>query len=114
MQPHMQSSLVTDALKMAWFRRRPESGLIFHSDRGTQYCSHASQNALAEYAMHSSMSRKANYWDNAPIESLWGLLKVGRLYEMQFETRRQAMDEVNHYNHRRLHSTLNLHQSNEV
>lgn len=48
MQPHMQSSLVTDALKMVWFRRRPEPGLIFHSDRGSQYCSHAFQNALAE------------------------------------------------------------------
>jgi len=48
MQPPMRSSLVTDALKMAWFRRRPEPGLIFHSDRGSQYCSHAFQNALAE------------------------------------------------------------------
>lgn len=111
MQPHMQSSLVTDALKMAWFRRRPEPGLIFHSDRGSQYCSHVFQNTLAEYGMQSSMSRKANCWDNAPIESLWGSLKVGRLYEMRFETRRQAMNEVIdwliYYNHRRLHSTLN-------
>jgi transposase InsO family protein len=39
MQPHMQASLVTDALRMAWFRRHPEPGLIFHSDRGSQYCS---------------------------------------------------------------------------
>ena len=111
MQPHMQSSLVTDALKMAWFRRRPEPGFIFHSDRGSQYCSHVFQNTLAEYGMHSSMSRKANCWDNAPIESLWGSLKVGRLYGIRFETRRQAMDEVidwlNYYNHRRPHSTLN-------
>ena len=94
MQPHMQSSLVTDALKMAWFKRRPEPGLIFHSDRGSQYCSHVFQNTLAEYGMRSSMSRTGNCWDNAPIESLWGSLKVGRLYGMQFETRLQAMDEV--------------------
>jgi putative transposase len=94
MQPHKQSSLVTDALKMAWFRRRPEPGLIFHSDSGSQYCSHVFQNTLVEYGMHSSMSRKANCWDNAPIESLWGSLKVGRLYGMRFEIRRQAMDEV--------------------
>lgn len=111
MQPHMQSSLVTDALKMAWFRRRPEPGLIFHSDRGSQYCSHVFQNTLVEYGMYSSMSRKGDCWDNAPIESLWGSLKVGRLHGMRFETRRQAMDEVidwiNYYNHRRLHSTLN-------
>ena len=56
------------------------------------------------------MSRKGNGWDNAPTESLWGSLKVGRLYGMCFETRRQAMDEVidwlTNYNHRRLHSTL--------
>lgn len=63
MQPHMQSSLVTDALKMAWFRRRPESGLIFHSDRGSQYCSHTFQNILAEYGMYSSMSRKGSCWE---------------------------------------------------
>jgi transposase InsO family protein len=51
MQPHMQTSLVGDALRMAWFRRRPKPGLIFHSDRGSQYCSHAFQDALAEYGM---------------------------------------------------------------
>ena len=110
MQPHMQTSLVTDALRMAWFRRRPEPGLIFHSDRGSQYCSHAFQQTLSEYGMQSSMSRKGNCWDNAPTESLWGSLKVGRLYGIRFETRRQAMDEVidwlTFYNHRRLHSTL--------
>ncbi len=59
MQPHMLTSLVTDALRMAWFRRRPEAGLIFHSDRGSQYCSHAFQQTLVEYEMQSSMSRKA-------------------------------------------------------
>jgi transposase InsO family protein len=110
MQPHMQTSLVTDALRMAWFRRRPEAGLIFHSDRGSQYCSHSFQQTLNEYGMQSSMSRKGNCWDNAPTESLWGSLKVGRLHGMRFETRRQAMDEVidwlTFYNHRRLHSTL--------
>ena len=110
MQPHMQSSLVTDALKMAWFRRQPAPGLIFHSDRGSQYCGHEFQGTLADYKMRSSMSRKGNCWDNAPTESLWGRLKVGRLYGQRFETRRQAMDEVidwlTFYNHRRLHSTL--------
>ena len=110
MQPHMQASLVTDALRMAWFRRHPAPGLIFHSDRGSQYCSHAFQAALASYGMRSSMSRKGNCWDNAPTESLWGSLKVGRLYGRRFATRRQAMDEVidwlTFYNHRRLHSTL--------
>ena len=110
MNSHMETSLVTDALRMAWFRRRPEPGLIFHSDRGSQYCSREFQSALTGYGMKSSMSRKGNCWDNAPTESLWGSLKVGRLHGMRFETRRQAMDEVidwlTFYNHRRLHSTL--------
>jgi len=110
MASHMQTSLVTDALRMAWFRRRPAPGLIFHSDRGSQYCSDGFQCALADYGMKSSMSRKGNCWDNAPTESLWGSLKVGRLHGLRFETRRQAMDEVidwlTFYNHRRLHSTL--------
>ena len=110
MAPHMQTSLVADALRMAWFRRRPDAGLIFHSDRGSQYCSHEFQAALRQYGMRSSMSRRGNCWDNAPTESLWGSLKVGRLHGCKFETRRQAMDEVidwlTFYNHRRLHSTL--------
>jgi len=110
MAPHMQTSLVADALRMAWFRRHPGPGLVFHSDRGSQYCSHEFQAVLTGYGMRSSMSRKGNCWDNAPTESLWGSLKVGRLHGMRFETRRQAMDEVidwlTFYNHRRLHSTL--------
>ncbi len=110
MRAHMQSSLVTDALKMAWFRRNPAPGLIFHSDRGSQYCGHEFQSTLAGFKMKSSMSRKGNCWDNAPTESLWGRLKVGRLYGQRFATRRQAMDEVidwlTFYNHSRLHFTL--------
>jgi transposase InsO family protein len=110
MQPPMQSSLVTDALKMAWFRRHPEPGLIFHSDRGSQYCGHEFQATLTDYKMKSSMSRKGNCWDNVPTESLWGGLKVDRLYGQRFATRKQAMEGVidwlTLYSHRQLHSTL--------
>ena len=110
MRDNMQTSAVTDALRMAWFRRRPEPGLIFHSDSGSQYCSHEFQSELKRFEMKSSMSCKGNCWDNAPMESLWGRLKVGRLYGRRFATRREAMDEVidwlNSYNHKRLHSTL--------
>ena len=60
MHPLPQASLVTDALRMAWFRRHPGPGLIFHSDRGSKYCSHLSQDAMASYGMLSSMSRKGN------------------------------------------------------
>jgi len=110
MKPHMKTELVADALRMAWFRRHPAAGLLFHSDRGSQYCSHDFQAMLKAYGMRSSMSRKGNCWDNAPMESLWSSLKVARLHGVRFETRRAAMDEIidwlSFYNHRRLHSTL--------
>lgn len=67
MQPHMRASLVTDALRMAWFRRRPPPGLIVHTDRGSQYCSDEFQKALTGYGMRSSMSRKGDCWDNALV-----------------------------------------------
>ena len=59
----LSSSAVTDALRMAWFRRAPEPVLVFHSDRGSQYCGHDFQSALKGYKMKSSMSRKGNCWD---------------------------------------------------
>jgi transposase InsO family protein len=72
--------------------------------------SHSFQDALASCGMPSSMSRKGKCWVNAPTESLWGSLKVGRLYGKKFATQREAMDEVVDWltfrNHRRLHSTL--------
>jgi putative transposase len=111
MQPHMKKELVFDALRMAWFRRRPERGLIFHSDRGSQYCSHEFQDALKAYGMQSSMSRKGNCWDNSPTKSLWSSLKVARILGKRLTTRRAAKDEVidwiSFYNLKRLHSTLN-------
>ncbi len=58
LKPHMRREMVIDALRMAWFRRRSEAGLIFHSDRGSQYCSGDFQAALTKYGMRSSMSRK--------------------------------------------------------
>ena len=110
-QPHMTAGLVVDALRMAWFRRRPEAGVIVHGDRGSQYCGGLFQDALEAYGMRSSMSRRGECRDNAPTESLWGSLKEVRLHGRHFATRRAAMDEVadwlGFYNARRLHSTLN-------
>ena len=112
MQPHMQSSLVTDALKMAWFRRHPAPGLIFHSDRGSQYCGHEFRETLAGYKMRSSMSRKGNCWDNAPAESFFATLMVAELRHFAFNTRDEARDTVLRYicwyNAHRRHSTLCL------
>jgi transposase InsO family protein len=81
----MTRQLVMDALRMAWFRRRPakDAGLIFHSDRGSQYCSGEFQGLLKGLGMRSSMSRKGNCWDNACSETLFGSLKVERLHGMR-------------------------------
>lgn len=96
---------------MAWFRRKPEAGLIHHSDRGSQYASHEFQTKLAEYGMRCSMSRKGNCRDNAPTESWFGGFKNERVYGERFE----SLDEMKamtfeyievFYNRRRLHSTL--------
>ena len=110
LQPHMQAGLVKDALAMAWWRRRPPPGLIFHSDRGSQYCSGEFQDALKDWGIRSSMSRKGNCWDNAPTESFWGRLKTACVHGHKFATREQAkqavMDWMAFYNHRRLHSSL--------
>jgi putative transposase len=110
MQAHMRASLLTQALSMAWFRRRPAPGLIVETDRGSQYCGDAFQKALTGYGMRSSMSRKGDRWDNAPTESLWGRLNVGSLHGCKLATRRQAVDEVidwiASYSHWRQHSML--------
>ena len=108
----MTRDIVIDALRMAWFKRHParQAGLIFHSDRGSQYASKDFRDVLNEYGIKSSMSRKGNCWDNACSETLFGSLKVERLHGQRFETRRQAKDEtiawLLWYNRTRLHSTL--------
>jgi transposase InsO family protein len=112
MQPDMRRTLVIDALEMAWFRRSPGSkaGLIFHSDRGSQYASEDFNKVLKEHSITPSMSRKGNCWDNACSETLFGSLKVERLHGQCFQTIRQAKDETMAwllwYNQSRMHSTL--------
>ena len=110
MSERMTRQLVIDALRMAWFRRKPALGLIFHSDRGSQYASKAFAKQLEAFAMRPSMSRKGDCWDNAVAESLFGSLKTESLHRHDFGTRRAARDEImawiTSYNHTRLHSTL--------
>ena len=113
MRPDMQRDLVIDALEMAWYQRRPgeKAGLIFHSDRGSQYASEDFSKLLKRCGITPSMSRKGDCWDNACSETLFGSLKVERLHGQRFETIRQAKDEtiawLLWYNQTRMHSTLN-------
>jgi transposase InsO family protein len=92
----MTRDIVIDALRMARFKRHPskQAGLIFHSDRGSQYASKDFRDVLIEYGITSSMSRRGNCWDNACSETLFGSLKVERLHGQRFETRRYAKDET--------------------
>ena len=86
-KPRMTADIVIDALTMAWFRRKPAPGVIHHSDRGSQYASHAFQEKLTEYGMTCSMSRKGNCWDNAPTESWFNSLKNERVHGVRYATR---------------------------
>jgi transposase InsO family protein len=111
MRERMTKDLVIDALRMAWFRRRPAPGLIHHSDRGSQYCSHDFQKQLAEYGMLASMSRKGNCWDNSPTESWFNSFKNERYHGLRYATHAEMKAasfefiEV-FYNRKRQHSTL--------
>ena len=110
MNERMTSTLVCDALRMAWFRRRRPEGVIVHSDRGSQYCGKDFQRLLKRYKMTSSMSRKGDCWDNAVAESFFHSIKVEAIHGENFETRESMREEVFeyievYYNRERLHST---------
>jgi len=111
MSERVPAKLVCDALAMAYFRRKPAPGLIAHSDRGVQYASHAYCAQLAQYRMVQSMRRRANCWDNAPMESFFKTLKVERIYRQRYATREHARGDIVNwiegvYNSKRLHSAI--------
>ena len=93
----MTQDLVKQALFRAVAAKRPGKGLIHHSDRGSQYCAHAYQKLLRQFGMQTSMSRKGNCWDNAPMESCWGSLKNELAHHRHFVTREQARREITEY-----------------
>ena len=112
MDEHMRVSLVNDALEMAIQRRRPPTGLIWHTDRGSQYASYAHKDLLEEQGIIQSMSRKGNCWDNAVAESFFHSLKTECTNHEMFETRAQANQKIFEYievfyNRERMHSSNN-------
>ena len=107
----MTKQLVTDAVLMAIWKRKPAPGLIFHSDRGSQYCSNNFQRLLKTHGILSSMSRKGDCWDNAVAEGFFGTLKLELVFWETYETRVQAKGSVVEYiemfyNSQRRHSYL--------
>ena len=111
LKPRMMADIATDALTMAWFRKRPAPGLLHHSDQGSQYASHVFQNKLKDYGMACSMSRKGNCWDNAPTESWFNSFKNERVHGIRYAThadmKAASFEYIEvFYNRKRQHSTL--------
>jgi transposase InsO family protein len=111
MAEHMRASLVCEALTMALKSRRPQPGLVFHSDRGSQYTSREYGAHLAAHDVVQSLSRPRQCWDNAVAESFFATLKMELIHRKGWPTRaaaRQAVFEYIEvfYNRQRLHSAL--------
>ncbi|MCA3342819.1 MAG: IS3 family transposase [Roseomonas sp.] len=107
----MKRDLAIRALKMAIALRSPPPGCVFHSDRGSQYCSHEHQKILREHGLQSSMSGKGNCYDNAVVETFFKTIKAELVWRRTWETRRQAETTIfqyinGFYNPRRRHSAL--------
>ena len=87
---HMRTSLCVNALQMAFWRRKPDPGLLHHSDRGSQYASKEYRQHLGIMKMQQSMSRKGNCWDNAPAERFFRSLKHEQINYERFKTKESA------------------------
>ena len=111
MREHMRAELTMAALTMAIQRRRPGPGLVHHSDRGSQYAAGDYRKILQAAPITQSISRKANCWDNAPMESFYATLKGELVEQRDYLTRDEARADVfqfleGWYNRRRFHSAL--------
>ena len=108
---HMRTELPLAALERALAVRQPAPGLIHHSDRGSQYASHAYRAVLRDHQVAQSMSRAGDCYDNAACESFFATLKKERLHRQHFATRTEAFDAIANfidgfYNPTRRHSAL--------
>jgi transposase InsO family protein len=107
----LETSLVDRALDVALTHRRPEAGLLHHSDRGCQYTSQSYRARLADHGITVSMSRKGNCWDNAVAESFFATLKKELVQRRPWASRLELRSAIFEYlevfyNRRRLHSFL--------
>ena len=111
MAPDMQAGLVCRALQLAIVQRQPASGLIVHTDRGSQYASTAHQALLTKHGLVGRMSRKGNCWDNAVMERFFLNLKMERVWQRDYANHAEATSDIADYivcfyNSVRLHSKL--------
>lgn len=118
MDSRMKADLVCSALNMALFRRDFPSGVIVHSDKGSQYCSEMFQKVIKDNWLLSSMSGKGCCYDNAACESFFGTLKVELVHDENYKTREEAKSSIfeyieAYYNTKRKHSTINYMTPNQ-
>jgi transposase InsO family protein len=109
MSDRMKTSLVNDAMQMAIWQRKPPKGLIWHTDRGSQYASKSHRALLKQHRIEQSMSRKGDCWDNAVAESFFHTLKTELVFHERYKTRKQAHASIFEYievfyNRKRRHS----------
>lgn len=97
MAGRMTKNLVSESLFRAVAGKRPDKGLVHHSDRGSQYCANDYRAMLEQFGMKTSMSRKGNCYDNASMESFWGTLKNELLHHRKYRTRQEAIMEITEY-----------------
>jgi putative transposase len=97
MAERMTKILVSQSLLRAIDAKRPKAGLIHHSDRGSQYCAQGYSLLLDRFGMRASMSRKGNCYDNAPMESFWGVLKNEQVHHCRYATRKEAIQNITEY-----------------
>ena len=112
MDDRMQTSLVNDALLMAIKQRNPQKGVIYHTDRGSQYAAGSHRTLLKQYGFIQSMSAKGNCYDNAVAESFFHTLKTELTHQSVFYTKAEARRTIFEYieiwyNKQRLHSFNN-------
>lgn len=105
--------LMIRVLEDAKREHRPEAGLLFHSDRGVQYASNDFKAKLKEYGMVQSMSRSADPYDNAPMESFWDSVKTACVFGVRFRTRKEAIKTIyeyvfGFYNNHRYHTSIGM------
>ena len=97
MGERLTRNLVSQSLFKAIASKRPTKGLIHHSDRGSQYCSHEYRNLMDRFGLKVSMSGKGNCFDNAPMESFWGTLKQELIHHRRYRTRQEAIRDITEY-----------------
>ena len=111
MSDSIDAKLVCAALTSAYWQRKPSPGLLMHTDRGSQYASLEYRRLAGDFGITMSMSRRANCWDNAAMESFFKTLKVERIYQVRYDTRAQARLDIvdwieGFYNRVRMHTSI--------